>query len=176
MEFTNLELEKEIDDFFRESIRSIDAILNELGLDVKQVCADECDEFQLKRDELLKNFEHHLFKNCSILKELEDENNLPEILNEKINKMIKEEQSINSDLAELASKKENLRGMLDVKSNLIKESIEKKKEIERICNESVKEEFVRLCKFMNLKFQWNQIEKKFTIGNILTFHLSLSAK
>lgn len=167
MEFKNEELEKEIDLFFNESKENLDQILDELGLDAKQVCPDESEQFLVKRAEILKNFEKYLFKKCTILKDLEqNENDLNDLLIEKINNLVNDEKNVNSELKKLETEKENLREMLEVKSNLIKESIDKKKEVERICNGNVKEEFVSLCKFMNLKFQWNQTNKKFTIGKI----------
>ena len=165
MEFTNAELEREISEFFAESNRNIDQIFDELGLGAKRVEPDECEQFLAKRNELLERFEAHLYDSCSVLKELDGQaGKLSDVLNEKIAQLLREEEAVNGELEELRATKENLREMLDVKSTVIKESIERKKEIERICNESVKEEFVRLCKFMNLKFQWNQTEKKFTIG------------
>lgn len=166
MEPLNPDLEREIDDFFDEAKQKFDSIFNQFCSDPMRVYEDQSDLFLKRRDELLKNFELHLFKSCSVLKDLEDgaNLNLNDVLNEKINKLTNDENQANNDLNELSSQKDKLRTMLDEKSNLIKESIEKKREIERICNESVKEEFVRLCKFMNLKFQWNQTDQKFTIG------------
>lgn len=167
MPFSNPELEKEIADFFAESNQNVDQIFGELGLDAKCIEPDECDQFLAARNELLESFERHLYAGCSVLKELDGQpagGKLSDVLNEKIARLLREAELVNGELEELRATKENLREQLDVKSTVIKESIERKKEIERICNESVKEEFVRLCKFMNLKFQWNQTEKKFTIG------------
>ena len=170
MQFSNPELEKEINDFFAERNQNLDQIFNELGLDAKRIEPDECEQFLAKRNELLENFEQHLYRSCSVLGELDAAaGKLSDVLNEKIAELLQEEATVNAELEELRATKENLREMLDVKSTVIKESIERKKEIERICNESVKEEFVRLCKFMNLKFQWNQTEKKFTIGECFDY-------
>lgn len=165
MEFSNAELEKEISDFFEESNRDFDQIFAELGLDAKRIEADECERFLAERDGLLESFERHLYDSCSILKELDGQTGkLSDQLKERIGQLITEEQAVMAELEELRATKENLREMLDVKSAVVKEGIERKKEIERICNDSVKDEFVRLCKFMNLRFQWDQTEEKFTIG------------
>lgn len=167
----NPDLEREIDDFFEESNERQDNVFYELGFDPKQVCDDEIDVFLRERDKLLKNFEHHLISECSILKDLDENANLNDVLNEKFGKLINDEDESNKELDELLKKKYDLRQLLDVESDLVKESLEKKREVERMCNESIKEEFVRLCRFMNLKFQWNQTDRKFTIGK---FDLILS--
>lgn len=164
MDNANVDLDKSIDEFFKESRENVDNILNEIGFNSNQVEDAECGAFLRERDQLLKRFEQHLLTSCSILKDLGGADNLKKALDDKIKQFIDEEEKVNKEINDLLTTKQNLRELLDVKSEVFKEREQKKQEINGLYSRAAKDEFVSLCKFMRLKFQWSKKEEKYTIS------------